>query len=252
MNYLIIDDEDLSRKRMQDLMKAYPRHRCIGQARNGIEAVDLIMYKQPDFILLDVEMAGLSGFEVLNQLRATELPLIIFVTAFDQYAINAFEVEALDYLVKPVSTERLDLAITRLEKRQHSRDSDQTILKMARNHVEQLTRIPVFDGIRIKLLAFHEIRWFEFDDRLVFAQTTEGRYLTRFDSLKGLEDRLLEQDFIRINRNYLVQTSYIAEIKPINKTQYQIIMEDIHNQPLLVSRQQSKTLRKKIKRQLIP
>ncbi len=246
MKYLIIDDEPHARDRMRFLMQEYLDFQYSGEAENGIEAIEMIESVSPDLIFLDIEMPGLNGFDVLRQLRVKTLPMIIFVTAFDQYAIQAFEVEALDYLVKPVSSKRLEQTLRRVQKIQHNQQFQQiaSLLKGIEHQTEPLNRIPARLGHKLKLIPLLEVLWFVLEDRIVFVQTVEEKLPTHFETLKELESRLNEGDFFRINRNHIVQLSHISEVIPFGSSLFRIIIPPYENIPLEVSREQTKKLKK--------
>ena len=245
MKFIIVDDEPPARERMRHLMTAFDEFEYVGEAENGLDAVNLIEASRPDLVFLDIEMPGLDGFDVIRQLSPSSVPIVIFVTAFDQYAIKAFEVEALDYLVKPVSPERLETALQRVlkMKRKPIEEHIDSINRIAVGQKRPLARIPVRKGHGITLLNFGDICFFHFEDRIVFVQTARKRYPTHFESLKELEARLLQQDFLRINRNCLVNLNQISEIIPYGRSLLKIVMNECPEIALDVSREQAKKLK---------
>jgi two-component system LytT family response regulator/two-component system response regulator LytT len=245
ISYLIVDDELYARKQLSYLLQPYPDFKALGEAGNGLEAVDLIERLQPDVVFLDIQMPGFNGFDVLRQIRSDRLPLLVFITAHNTFAIRAFEVEALDYLLKPVSEQRFDLVIQRLRKRRADHQHQKTIDldRFTGTLNDPLTRLPVRNGQRIVLIPFTEVFWLELENRIVFAITDQGRLPTHFETLKELEGRLREQEFFRINRNQLVNLSQIAELIPFGNHQLQLKTKQLPANPLVVSREQSKSLK---------
>lgn len=248
ISYLIVDDELYARKQLSYLLRPYPDFKALGEAGNGLEAVDLIERLQPDVVFLDIQMPGFNGFDVLRQIRSDSLPLLVFITAHNTFAIKAFEVEALDYLLKPVSEQRFELVIQRLRKRKAERQHQQTINldRFTDALHDPLTLLPVRCGQRIVLKPFTAVFWLELENRIVFAITDEGRIPTHFETLKELEIRLQEQEFFRINRTQLVNIIHIAELIPFGNHQLRIKTKPFPSDPLLVSREQSKSLKKRL------
>lgn len=246
MRFIVVDDEPYARKQILHLTSAYSDLECIAQVKNGIEAVEAIEEYQPDLVFLDIQMPGLNGFDVIRQIKPDKKPIIVFITAYDEYALKAFDVEALDYLIKPVSEDRFRSMVEKLRKHQltsavHMKNA---IINASKSINDPLTRLPVRVGRRIKLKTFSEVYWFDLEDRIVFAQTDEGRFPTHFDSLKELEDRLYQQEFFRINRIHLINLAHISEIVPFGQYRLQILLKDHADIPLRVSRDQSRKLKK--------
>ncbi|MCP4756112.1 MAG: response regulator [Proteobacteria bacterium] len=246
MDYVIIDDEKAARKELVYLLGNYSDLRCIGEAANGIDGVNLIEQRHPDLVFLDIQMPGLDGFEVVNQCDLSYSPCIVFVTAFDQYAVKAFEVNALDYLLKPVSEERLQATISRV----HRQTTEETlkitdaVRNLSKTHLPQLKRIPVRDGHLITLLDLDDIVWLDFENPFIYVETRSNRYETRFDSLKDLETRLDLKDFFRVNRTQLINLRNIDQIVPFSTNQLHLKMKGKPDSVLKVSREQSRKLKK--------
>src|SRR5690554_3589777 len=210
MRTLIIDDERLARKELNALLANHPEIEVIGECTNAEEARQAIHTHKPDLVFLDIQMPGESGFDLIETLAYQ--PAIIFVTAFDTYAIRAFEINALDYLLKPVDEERLAAAITKENQRNPAskqygdiEDQDET--------VQRLDRIFLKDGEKCWFVALKDIRYFE----------SEGNYVRVFfdnhkplilKSLNNLEKRLNEKEFFRINRKFIVNLKEIIHIEP--------------------------------------
>ncbi len=212
---VIIDDE----KDARDLLKHYiSKHKelsIIGEASNGLEAVELINQLKPDTILLDIQMPGLNGFEVLTQLE--EIPEVIFSTAYDQYAIKAFEVHAIDYLLKPYGRKRFENALNRIIKNQDN------VIPLAEALLQRETSFPIkvilHKGTRKLMVAVSDIYYAEAfgDYTKVFTKNTE------FLSTKGISElieKLSPQVFIRIHRSYFVNLNAVIELKKLNRYHY--------------------------------
>lgn len=208
---IIIDDEQLARQRIKRLLKEYSELTIIAEAENGAEGLALIEQNQPDLIFLDIEMPILNGFEMLAKLK--HQPKVVFTTAYDQYAIKAFEEGSIDYLLKPIELERLDKTIKKLK---------QTNLASAQLSLEELIRqingkkeiktLTVKLGDKILLIKLSDIVNIQAEDKYVFLHTIDGKkHLTDF-TLSVLEEKLPE-DFIRIHRSDIINTNYIKEIR---------------------------------------
>jgi len=213
---LLVDDEPLARDRLRDLLDdAEAEVVVVAEAGGGKEAVSLIHEHDPDVVFLDVQMPVLDGFDVVDLLPEAR-PYIVFVTAYDEYALQAFEVHALDYLTKPVRLDRLDTALDRVRDALASGDTeDQEKLDDLRDsrQDEDLKRLTVHVGRRLRVVPLDEVRWIEADEGLVFAHTTDGRYRTDF-TLNELEERLPASDFVRPHRSTIVNLSAVYELVP--------------------------------------
>src|SRR5262245_12915374 len=180
---LIVDDEELARRRLQRMLAAFPDVQIIGEAENGAETVAKIEAEQPDLVFLDVQMPDLDGFGVLKLVEVAALPLIIFVTAFDQYAVNAFEVSALDYLLKPVHRQRLEQALVKVRAKLAKPEASQAqltqlIQQFQRPAANYLQRLPVRAQQRILILPVEQITSLRVEHGVVCAATAEGEFWT--------------------------------------------------------------------------
>lgn len=208
---IVIDDEQLARQRIKRLLKEYQEIDVIAEAENGAEGLALIELHQPDLIFLDIEMPVLNGFEMLSKL--TEQPKVVFTTAYDQYAIKAFEEGSIDYLLKPIELARLDKTIKKLKQ------TNLTINSFNLNDlIKQLTikkdikNLTVKLGDKILLIKIADIVHIQAEDKYVFLHTIDGnKHLTDF-TLAVLEEKLPEE-FIRIHRSDIINTNYIKEIR---------------------------------------
>lgn len=212
---LVVDDEPPARERLQSLLAGNELVELVGLARDGVEAVQMIEQTSPDLVLLDIQMPLLDGFEVIEALR--QPPAIIFVTAYDEYAIRAFEVNALDYLLKPFSQERLEKAIERahdeLTSGQRFADRVGPLLESLREEKQYMDRIAVRKADRILVLDAEEIDWIEALHGAVVVHVGEERHTVN-RTLTQLEARLDPGLFFRAHRSVIVNLSRVKEIIP--------------------------------------
>jgi len=252
----IVDDEKPARDRLRRLLASIPDVTVVGEAGDVASAVELADREHPDLLLLDVQMPGGDGFEVLR--RVAIIPLVVFTTAFDHYAVRAFEVKSLDYLLKPVPKDRLAEAVERA-RRAAERGAPppaemMRLLEEIRAGLPAAAsdstpgrpaapprRIPAKRGARILLLDPSEVIWFESEGDLVHARTSEGRALVE-RPLGELEEQLTES-FFRIHRSYLVNLSRVGAIVPEDGGTYRVVMKDEAHTPLPLSRRQAQKLR---------
>jgi len=223
MKVLIVDDEPRARNRLARLLRSIKGIDLCGLARDGAEALETLEREKPDLVLLDVQMPGLDGFEVVNELRGDSLPLIVFVTAYDQYALRAFEVSAVDYLLKPVSEERLRQAVAKADKILQSSSAAltgvaeqyaQIAAALAAVHPGHMQRVVGRRAHRICILPVSDIQAFLVEDELVFAILAQGRVLVS-RTLKELESQLDPDQFVRAHRQAIISLAYITEIEPL-------------------------------------
>jgi len=242
LRVLVVDDEELARVRIKGLLAEIPDVECVGEAENGIEAVEKARALAPDVMLLDIQMPGKNGFEVLEALDRP--PLVIFATAYDEYAIKAFEVNSLDYLQKPIARDRLREAIERA-RRVLSSDTE------IRAEIERLAalvrsrgagRLPAQKGRRIVLLDLADIVWFEADDELVHAHTRDAKCLVNA-TMGELEKRLDPSVFFRVHRSTIVNLKRVVEIVPWFGGKYKVVVDDAARSELVLSRARVKALR---------
>jgi two-component system LytT family response regulator len=225
---IIIDDEAHARNRIKRLLLNYTDViEVISEASNGLEAFELIELHKPDLIFLDIQMPGLDGFELIKKLKF--LPIIIFTTAFDQFALKAFETNTIDYLVKPIEAERLDLTIQKLQrlKKDDQAENIRNFLQLAEKLKPQkeLTSLSVKIGDKILLIRLSEIVFFEADEKYVTIHTYErGNYLTDL-SLKTLEEKL-PANFVRVQRAFIVNKNYVVELNKQFGGKYIIVMNN--------------------------
>jgi two-component system LytT family response regulator len=195
----------------------------VGEAGDGITAISEIESLNPDLTFLDIEMPGLNGFQLLDSLSRECWPLIVFTTAYDHYAIQAFEVHALDYLLKPVTKERLNECLRRLE--QLSTELSRNRLDRARREQRPLERLLARSGAKQVIVQVHEVLAFHADDKLVFARTPAGRF-TLGVTLKELEERLDPESFCRVHRQTIIHLKHARELHALAGGHYLLRLSD--------------------------
>ncbi len=210
---LLVDDEDLARTALRRALAPAADIEIVGEATNGIEAVGMIGELRPDLVLLDIEMPGFDGFEVVQHL--TNPPAIIFATAYDEYAVRAFEANAIDYLLKPVQQDRLDRALERVRQRlgDASQGQGSRVREIARERTGPLRRVAARRGKRIVIVPLREVIRVEIEDKLVFAVTVTDRLLIE-KTITELETLLEPSGFLRISRGELVNLEAVKELVP--------------------------------------
>lgn len=243
---LIIEDEELVRNLLRSYLNDQPDIELIGECENGFDGVKAINEKKPDLVFLDVQMPKITGFEMLELIDFK--PQIIFTTAYDQYALKAFELNAVDYLLKPYSKERLLAAISKVKQHiQNNETNDEKLEELANFRPGEgfIDRIVVKDRHKIHIITVDKIRYIESLDDYVMIYTTDGRHMKQ-KTMKYFENNLDPKNFIRIHRSFIVQVDNIAEIQQYEKESYIVILKDTAKTKLKVS----KTGYKKIKETL--
>jgi two-component system LytT family response regulator len=214
---MIIDDHPLARRRLRALLDKQPDVEVVGECRDGQEAVAALRTAHPDLVFLDVQMPELDGFGVLRALRDDAAPLVIFVTAYDQYALDAFDVHALDYLMKPFNDDRFHSALGRARQqfqRRRSSDLSRRMLELMRDvrlPVPPQERLMLRTGSRILFVDPRQIVWVEAEGNYLRLFLAEGSYVMR-GTMKDLEARI-SKDFLRIHRSHAVNVSCISELR---------------------------------------
>jgi DNA-binding LytR/AlgR family response regulator len=245
---LVIDDEAPARSRLTRLLQAHPELEIAGEAANGLEAIEQIERARPDLIFMDIQMPGLDGFGVLRSLHEdTPKPLVVFVTGFDEHALEAFEANALAYLLKPVEAERLAKVLERASRLcgKPASGEDRRIEGAARALAPKLTQVVGRKRDRLVLLNLPEIAFFTAEDGLIKARTSTDSYLVNHQ-LAELEESLPEADFFRARREVLVNLRAVKEIRPYFKSTFLLVMNDAAATEIAVSERQSKLLRRRI------
>lgn len=253
LSAVIVDDEQLARDELAYLLKSIGDVDVVAQGKNGLEAVNLIREHNPDLVFLDVQMPGLDGFGVIKKLLDKKLPLpkIVFSTAFDQYAVRAFEVNAVDYLLKPFDRNRVAQSIEKARSKSKSEPSSSsdkldTLVRMLESQKPQQAKILLKAGGRLFLVNQRDICYASIEDGIISVVTSglngmEGQSNCR--TLDELLDSLDPNLFWRAHRSYLVNINRIKEVVPWFKSSYQLRMEDKKQTEIPVSRAQTKRLR---------
>lgn len=228
---MIADDELLARKFIRRLLKQDPDVEIVAECSNGKEAAAMIRQHRPDLVFLDVQMPEMDGFAVLDAVGLDELPEIIFTTAHESYAIRAFELHALDYLLKPFDQVRFKAAIKNAKERLHSDAPEEgrlqigTLLESIKAQQQQLERILIKVDGRITFLNTHEIDWIEADDKYVHLHTSSGKRMVR-QTLAAMEEQLDPQRFLRIHRSAIVNTDRIKELQPLFNGEHSLLLDN--------------------------
>jgi two-component system, LytTR family, response regulator len=219
---LIADDEAPARGKLERWVAEQPDMQVAGYAEDGLAAAEGIERLHPDVAFLDIQMPGLSGLEVAAQLEGSSAPLIVFVTAFDEHAVKAFELNAVDYLLKPYDKDRLLRALQRVRERLGGgRETRSAAVAMARAQTASSERLLVPDGERLQLIDSTSIEWLEAEDNYVHVHTAARRYLLR-RTLQDLLMQLGEERFVRIHKSAAVNLSAIAALSPLFKGDYEV------------------------------
>ena len=225
---LIADDEQPARDRLKTLLAEHKgKIEIIGEAKNGIECREMIDNLKPDLLFLDIQMPGLNGFEVLQQTNHS--PIVIFCTAFDEYALKAFETNSIDYIVKPIKAERIRKSIEKLDSLNSNPDKKE-MLKLIESYISQaprkeLTSMPVKVGDRMLFVRIDEIVYFSAEEKYVTIHTKDGKSYISHSTLKSLEDKL-DDKFLRVHRSLLVNVSRIKEIDKLFGSRYILKLDD--------------------------
>jgi two-component system, LytTR family, response regulator len=228
---LIVDDEPLARQGLRRMLEEDTGVTIVGECTDGIEAVEVITASHPELIFLDVQMPEMDGFEVLEHLDPEEMPLVVFVTAYDQHALRAFQVHALDYLLKPIEKERFVEALDRAKlQARHRRGGDLThriltMLDQKRAERGHLERIMIKSGGRISFLRTEEIDWLEAQGDYVCLHCQGKKHLLR-QRISDLEGQLSPDAFLRIHRSTIVNIAHIKEMQPLFHGEYTVLLND--------------------------
>jgi two-component system, LytTR family, response regulator len=230
---VIADDERLARKKLSILLASEPKVEVVAECSNGRQTVTAIRSHRPDMLLLDIQMPDLNGFEVLSEIPPDEMPQVIFTSAYDQYAIRAFETHALDYLLKPFDQDRLHAAIERARAEiQKCKDQDLTnrVLELLSAVKSGKRPVPEFDerlairtNGRVVFLNLEEIQWIEAAANYVRLNTGKDSYLFR-EAISRISERLNPSHFVRIHRSVIVNVTRIKELIPVNSGEYVVVL----------------------------
>jgi len=222
---LIVDDEDLARQVIREMLAPHPEVEVIGECANGFEAVRMAAELKPELMFLDIQMPKLDGFEVL-ELIGTDLA-IVFVTAYDEHALRAFEVHAVDYLMKPFRAERFEDALDRAKQRIGGAAPfcPEELTASSRSAGRFAERIVVKDGTRVHIIPVPKLDYAEAQDDYV-ALASEGKKYLKQQTISSLEAALDPKDFVRIHRSYLVKLERVTRLEPYGKDTHVVILND--------------------------
>jgi two-component system response regulator LytT len=250
---LVIDDEKPARDELVFLLKAFPEINLIGQGKNGVEALNLIKEFSPDLVFLDVQMPGLDGFGVIKKLadRKMRVPHIVFATAYDHYAVQAFEVNAVDYVLKPFDKPRLAKAISRakrmLEASVSPADRLETLVSQLGLVKSQPTKLLVKAQQRMLLVDSEDVVYASIEDGLITVIASDLEGTSNYRTIEELQASLDSEKFWRAHRSYLVNINHIKEVVPWFKSSYVLKMDDKKGSEVPVSRAQTKRMRELFK-----
>jgi len=253
MRVLLIDDEAAARGRLRRLLQQHPEAEIVGESHNGLDAVQKIELLKPDLVLLDIQMPGLDGFQVLQELQSPEnMPLVIFATSFEEHALRAFKEHALAYLLKPIDEEQLRLALKRAERILAS--SPDRILERERTQRAVVTTQPLSTIVGRKqnncfLLRPEDVYFFAIVDELVRARTVNDSYWMNHP-IGALEELLRDHpqglNFFRARRDVLVNLNHVRVVRPYDRSTFVLVMADAQETEVVVSERQAKLLRERL------
>ncbi len=235
---LIVDDEPLARRTIRDLLATDPEIEIIGECGNGLETVRFIRRQLPDLLFLDIQMPGMNGFEALSKIEHERIPAIVFVTAFDNYALKAFELHALDYLLKPFTDKRFEEALrqakTQVELREINRLSQSLLALLCEQAGREiaplkrksfLTRFMIRSGGRVSFIKAADVDWISADDYYIKLHVAGKSHLLRI-SMNELEEKLDPQRFLRIHRSTIINFDRVKELHQHPNGEYVVVLKD--------------------------
>ncbi|MCP4724955.1 MAG: response regulator transcription factor [bacterium] len=226
---LIVDDEIAAREIIKNYLSDDDNFEVIGESSNGIDAIRQIVEKKPDLVFLDIQMPEMDGFEVIETIGMEDLPHIVFVTAFDQYAIKAFEINAIDYLLKPFDRNRFLSAVNRTKEHLLSKKTIENQLSNLLSNIKReshyLSKIMVKTGGRVYFLKADNIKWIEAASNYIKIFSGKESYLVK-DTLSNFEKNINPNQFVRIHRSCIININFIQEIQPWDKNNHLVILED--------------------------
>ena len=240
---LIVDDEAPARLELRYLLDKIANIQVIGEAANAIEAIELIKALNYDLIFMDIQMPGLSGLEVVATLKEMpRMPAVVFVTAYSEHAVKAFELDAVDYLVKPIDEDRLARTVAKAEKLLTSQPATLKPKPAVEKSLIDIDRIPVESRGKTLLLSIKDIVYISSRNDIVFVHTLDNTYITRF-TLKNLEERLQSKSFLRVHRGYIVNLRHVIEIVPMYGRSYVLKVRCNQQNEIPVSRRRGQSLK---------
>lgn len=223
---VLVDDEPLARSMVAEYLEGYPQLEVVAECNDGFEGAKAIMQYQPDIIFLDIQMPKINGFEMLEIIDYQ--PAVIFTTAFDEYAIQAFEQHAVDYLLKPITKTRFDRAMAKFLDSQHleaGKKNTRNLLDKMHQTDGKLERVVVKTGAKIKIIPVSSIIYLEADDDYVKIHTDEGTFLKN-KTMASFEEQLDPARFVRVHRSFIVRIDHIARLEPHEKDSYVAVLAD--------------------------
>ena len=220
MKVIIIDDKPLARGIVTEYLQSIPEAELVAECEDGFEGIKAIQQHQPDLIFLDIQMPKINGFEMLELIECP--PAVIFTTAFDEFAIKAFESNAVDYLLKPFSKERFEKAIQKFLQHQNPQQTQQ-VIDAAAQAPSQQNRVVVKDGNKIKIIPVNKIEYLEAADDYVKIVTAEGNFLKK-RTMSFFEQSLSAYHFVRVHRSYIVNTQLITRIDAYEKESHLLLL----------------------------
>jgi len=227
---VLIDDEPLSREILKSYLVRFPQIQISDECNDGFEGVKAIQQHQPELIFLDIQMPKINGFEMLELVNP--MPAVIFITAFDEFALKAFEANAIDYLLKPVSEDRFAKAVQKfLDKTAPSVNATTTLLDTMGQSIAQNNRIVVKTGSKVKIIPVHDIHYLEAEDDFVKIVTAEGAYLKN-KTMSFYEQSLDPNQFVRVHRSYILNISQITKIEPYQKETHLAVLRNGQQTPI--------------------
>ena len=246
---VIVDDEKLAREELHYLLKQVGDIEVLAEGSNGVEAVSLIKEHNPDLVFLDVQMPGLDGFGVIKKLvdKKQPIPQIVFATAFDQYAVRAFEVNAIDYLLKPFDKKRVQQSVQKARTKLHSAPSQndklESLVKMLESQRPQASKILLRAAGRLFLIDQKDVCYAAIEEGVITVATSQMEGHSNCRTLEELMEMLDPNFFWRAHRSYVVNINRIKEVVPWFKSSYQLRMDDKKQTEIPVSRAQTRRLR---------
>jgi two-component system, LytTR family, response regulator len=221
---LIVEDEEHARRYLRELLEDEAQIEVVGESANGLEGIDRIRELSPDIVFVDVQMPGLDGFGMIEQVDGTRMPLFVFVTGYGEYAVKAFDIEAVDYLCKPFDQSRLSLSVERALRRLNAGAP-------AGDESQWLTRLSIKDDERILFVPVDEIIWIEAANKYVVIHTPGGTHISR-QTIQGLEEKLNPREFVRTHRSTLVRKAAVRGMHPLFHGDYTIRLVNGDEAPL--------------------
>ena len=246
---VVIDDEELARDELSYLLKDFPEVDVIATGSNGLQAVDLIKKLEPELVFLDVHMPGLDGMGVVRELReqSDDLPQFIFVTAYEQHAVEAFRLEAMDYLLKPVDKNRLGETVERARRNIQEKKAPAEIASAKAPAATPRNKLMVRANNRYLIVDANDVIYATIDDGLITLVTTNFDGHSNYRTIEELQANLDRDMFWRVHRSFLVNINRIKEVVPWFKSSYQLRMDDRKHTEIPVSRVQTRRLRELFK-----